>query len=271
MWLIRAAAPALILAYAAFLTYVTFTQRSMLFRPDTEHVDPKAAGLTGVVEELVETPDGAKLVTWWTPPEPGRPVIVYFHGNGGNISYRAARVAYFQRHGCGVLMVEYRGYGGSTGTPSEHALKADARLMLDRLAAKGYPSDRLILFGESLGSGIAVELASQRPVAALILDSPYTALVDVAAERLPLIPVRLLMWDRFLSLPKIASVHAPLLIIHGDADDVVPFAMGERMFAAANDPKSFVRLRGASHVTPLNDLSKSAIEKLLRSIPAIPR
>ena len=253
-------------SYAAVVAYVSVFQRSFLYQPDTERVAPAAAGLRGFEEELVSTPDGARLVTWWSPPQPGRPVMVYFHGNGGNISYRAARAQFFQAEGCGVLMVEYRGYGGSTGVPSETTLTADARQMLDRLAARGYPAKRLVLFGESLGSGLAVTLAAERPVAALILDSPYTALVDIAAERMPYLPVRLMMLDRFDSLSKIAKVHARLLVIHGDQDEVIPFEMGERLYAAANGPKSFVRLKGASHVTPLNDISKQAILRLVRSL-----
>lgn len=201
-------------------------------------------------------------------PKPGHPVIVYFHGNGGNVSYRAARAQFFQAEGCGALMVEYRGYGGSTGEPSETNFMADARLMLDRLAAHGYPARRLVLFGESLGSGIAVALAAERPVAGLILDSPYTALVEVAAKRMPFLPVRLLMLDRFDSLSKIGKVRAPLLVIHGDADDGVPFEMGQKLYAAAPGPKSFVRLKGAGHVSPLNEITKPAIQRLLASLPA---
>jgi len=266
--ILRIVASVLFLSYLGVAAYVTLNQRAMLYLPDRERVDPKSVGLNGFAEELVDTPDGVRIVTWWAPPKPGHPVMVYFHGNGGNISYRWPRAELFQREGCGVLMVEYRGFGGSTGSPSEQALLADGRLMLDRLEERGISSTRVILFGESLGTGIAVTLAAERPVAAVILDSPFTALVDVAAAHFPWLPVRLLMWDRFDSLAKISRVHARLLIIHGEADGVVPFAMGERLFAAANEPKTFLRLKGADHVTPLNDKSKAAIEKLLRELSA---
>lgn len=264
--LLRIPAVAAVAAYAGVAGYMGAYQRSFIYQPDTERVSPETFRPSGFTEEVVVTPDGAKLVSWWMPPKPGRPVMVYFHGNGGNISYRASRAALFKAEGCGALLVGYRGYGGSTGEPSEAALMADARMMLDRLAARGIPSSRLVLFGESLGTGIAVALASERPVAAVILDSPYTTLADVAALRMPYLPVHLLMLDRYDSLATIGRVHAPLLVIHGDQDDVVPFEMGERLFAAANEPKSLVRIPGGGHVSDLNEQSMPAIRKLLQSL-----
>ena len=240
-------------AWLAVVVYLYANQRRMLFLPDSERISPQQARLSGVSEEVIPTPDGEQLVAWWAPPQPGKPVILYFHGNGGNLASRAGRMQLFQQAGFGALMLADRGYSGSTGTPSETALVADAMLAFDRLVTRGVPAGRIVVFGESLGTGLAVQVAAGRAAGGLILDSPYTSLVDVAAGRLPWIPVRWLMSDRFDSFSAIGTVRAPLLVIHGDQDEVVPYELGARLFAAANEPKRMLTLPGAGHVTPLRD------------------
>ena len=243
----------LVSAWLAVVVYLYANQRRMLFLPDSERISPQQARLSGVSEEVIPTPDGEQLVAWWAPPQPGKPVILYFHGNGGNLASRAGRMQLFQQAGFGALMLADRGYSGSTGTPSETALVADAMLAFDRLVTRGVPAGRIVVFGESLGTGLAVQVAAGRAAGGLILDSPYTSLVDVAASRLPWIPVRWLMSDRFDSFSAIGTVRAPLLVIHGDQDEVVPYELGARLFAAANEPKRMLTLPGAGHVTPLRD------------------
>jgi uncharacterized protein len=193
--------------------------------------------------------------------------VLYFHGNGGNLTYRTDRARLLQEAGFGVLMLSARGYGGSTGNPSETALVADGKLAYGWLRAKGIDPQHITLFGESLGTGVAVQVAASLPVAGLILDSPYSSLVDVAQLRMTYFPVRLFMIDRFDSMASIAKIRAPLLIVHGDADDVVPYELGVRLFNAAKEPKQLLTLPGGAHVAPLRNGAWRTIEPFLNSLP----
>jgi uncharacterized protein len=242
---------AVALIWIGVVAVFTASQRRLLYFPDPTRVPPESAGLAGVSEETVTTPDGITLITWWSPPKPGKPVIVYFQGNGGNMAVRAERVRLLQSTGAGVLMLGYRGYSGSGGTPSEAALIADGNLIIKRLIERGTPSKRIVAFGESLGTGIAVQMAAAHGLGGVILDSPYTSLPDVAATHYPFLPAHWFMWDQYNSLARIGQVRAPLLIVHGELDTVVPVALGQRLFEAANEPKRLVRLAGLGHVAPL--------------------
>ena len=266
VWLAYRAGSILAATWIAVVAFVTLSQRSMLYFPDSQRVTPEEAGLAGVTQDTIVTPDGERLVIWWSPPQAGKPVLLYFHGNGGNIAVRAPRVKLFQSAGYGALMVDYRGYGGSTGSPSERAIIADAKLVYDWLRDKGVEAGKIVLFGESLGTGVAVQVAAVRAVAGLILDSPYTSLADVAQRRLPYLPVRLLMWDAYDSLARIKDIHVPLLVIHGDQDRTVPFDLGQRLFEAAVEPKQMLVLPGRGHVVPLSQGGWSAIVPFIEGL-----
>ena len=165
-------------------------------------------------------------------------MVAYFHGNGGNIGYRKDRMARFAEAELGVLLLEYRGYGGNPGAPSEVGLYADAAGALDFLSRhEGIPTTRLVIYGESLGSGVAVHMAAGQEIAALILEAAFTRLADAAAYHYPYVPVSLLLRDRFDSLSAIGRVRAPILLLHGERDRVVPIRFGHALFAAAPEPK----------------------------------
>lgn len=253
-------------AWLAVVLIVYWKQRSLTYFPDPTRVAPASEGLTGVTEDTLKTPDGETLVAWWTPPAEGKPVVLYFHGNGGNIAIRSGRISLFQQAGFGVYMLSDRGYSGSTGTPNEPALVADAKLAYDTLVKRGVAPGKIVVFGESLGSGLAVQVAASRHVGGIVLDSPYTALPDVGARTYPWLPVHLLMSDRFDSLSVIKNVHAPLLIIHGDADSVVPYDLGLKLFEAANEPKKHLRLPGKGHVMPLRDGAWDTVRPFIDAI-----
>ncbi|HEY1431370.1 MAG TPA: alpha/beta hydrolase, partial [Stellaceae bacterium] len=176
-----------------------------------------------------------------------RLVVAYFHGNGGHIGYRAERLRWFAREGYGVLMAEYRGYGGNPGTPNETGLLTDAAAALDYIEAEGIAPNRIVLYGESLGSGIAVLAAAQRQVAALILEAPFTSVAEVAQYHYSFMPAAALIWDRFDSLAGIGDVKAPILILHGERDRVVPVRFGRALFDAAPEPKELWVAREAGH------------------------
>lgn len=257
----------LLVAYVCVALLIYALQRRLQYFPDTERVSPAAEGLSGVEEVALDMADGHRIIAWWAPPPKGgrTPVVVYFHGNGGNISYRAARVSLMQRAGIGVLMMTYPGFGGSTGRPTETRIMSDARAAyawLEQHGAKG----RIAVFGESLGSGVAVQLAASRPVVGVVLDSPFSSAVDVAGYHYPYLPVRWLMWDRFDSMAHIGKVRAPLLIVHGDRDPVVPHELGRRLFQAANEPKRLVTLPDGGHTEPLANGAWKAVRPFLESL-----
>ena len=234
-------------AYLGIAAYMYLQQRSFQYLPARAGTPPQALGLTGVTEERVTTPDGETIVLWYAPAPAGKPTVLFFHGNAGEISGRHERFAYLQSQGLGVLFVSYRGYGASTGTISEQGIITDALTAYDFLRGKGVSPDQIMVLGESLGTGVAIQLAAQKPVAAVALEAPYTATVDIASEIYWWLPVSLLMKDQFRSRDYIARVKVPLLIQHGDADHIVPFAQGRALFAMANEPKQMVVIPGGTH------------------------
>lgn len=234
-------------AYVAVLACLYVFQRQLLYFPDRSR--PVLAGLAelSVREVALHTADGLSLLSWYLPARGERPVILYFHGNGGHIGYRADRMQRFAREGYGVLMLEYRGYGGNPGTPNEAGLYQDAQAALEFLQANGITGRRLVLFGESLGSAVAIQVAAQREVGALVLENPFTSVAAVAQYHYPFVPAALLIWDRFDSLSRIGEVQAPMLILHAGRDRIVPVHFGKALFAAAPEPKESWFVPEAGH------------------------
>ena len=218
-----------------------FKQREMLFPiPPVGRTAPAAAGFPEAEERVLTTADGEKVIVWHVPARPGRPVILFFPGNGDFLAGRVSRFKGITSDGTGLVALSYRGYAGSTGSPSEEGLLLDGAAAYAFTAARYDPS-RIVAWGFSLGTGVAVAIASEHPVGKLILEAPYTSTVDVAASLFPIVPVSLLMRDPFHSDRRIAGVTVPLLVMHGDADPAINIAFGERLFAMAREPKQFVR------------------------------
>jgi hypothetical protein len=235
-----------LVAFGGFVLLMYLVQRSLMYHPDRQRTPPAQAGLPQAEELVLDTVDGEKVVVWHIPPKADRPVVIYFQGNAGGLNLRADRFRALTADGTGLLALSYRGYGGSTGSPTEIGLIADAHAVY-AFAASRYPPERIVPWGESLGSGVAVALASTQKVGRLMLEAPFTSAIDVGARVYWFLPVRLLMKDPFRSDLRIAQVSVPILIVHGTRDNVVPFAFGERLFALANEPKRFVRIEGGGH------------------------
>jgi fermentation-respiration switch protein FrsA (DUF1100 family) len=249
--------------YLGGLAALFLLQRSFLFPiPQTVRTTPAAAGFAAVEEHLLTTDDGEKVIVWHLPARPGHPVILYFHGNGDFLAGFFGRFREFIADGTGVVALSFRGYAGSSGRPSEQGLLRDAAAAYAFTTAR-YSADKIVVWGFSLGSGVAVALAAEQPVAKLILEAPYSSVADVAASMFPIFPVRLVMRDPFRSDQRIALVKVPLLIMHGARDPAIPVAFGERLFALAHEPKQFVRFPEGGH----NDLDNfGAIETARRFI-----
>lgn len=233
--------------YLMVMIYMYWFQRDIMYSMEG---DPALvmAGAEGVSVETATMGDGTEIALWRADPaDPELPTVLYFHGNSGNLADREPRYRQILDSGFGLYAPTYRGYPGGQGSPSEAAFIDDALAHFDRIAADGRP---IVLLGESLGTGVATAVATQRDARALVLEAPYTATVDVAAERYPWLPVKMLMIDQFVSRDRIADVHEPVLILHGTADRTTPFAHGKALFERANEPKEMVVVDDAGH----NDL-----------------
>lgn len=246
-WIVIAVFAVFSAIYLGGVAVLYFKQREMLFPiPPVGRTAPAAAGFPQAEEEALTSADGEKVIIWHVPPKPGRPVVLFFPGNGDFLAGRVSRFRAIISDGTGLVALSYRGYAGSTGSPSEVGLLQDAAAAYAFTAAR-YSAARIVPWGFSLGTGVAVAIAAEHPVGKLILEAPYTSTVDVAASLFWLAPVRLLMRDPFHSDRRIADVHVPLLIMHGEADPAINIRFGERLFALAHEPKQFVRFPGGGH------------------------
>src|SRR6266853_1385941 len=244
-----------LLGYGSIVALLYVTQRAMQYFPERFRTAPAVAGLPEAEEVVLDTADGERVIVWHVPPRADKPVVLYFHGNGGSLRGRVDRFRALTADGTGLVALSYRGYGGSTGSPMEAGLIKDAEAAYAFAAARYAPS-RIVLWGESLGTGVAVALAAEKPVGHVVLQSPFSSAADVGAERYWFVPVRLLMKDQFRSDLRIGKITAPVLILHGDRDDVVPIALAERLYGLINAPKRFVRFAGGGH----EDFGVQAVE-----------
>ena len=239
------------LVASGLLALLWTQQRRLIYFPSPGPVPSAAAVLPGGRDVVLETADGMSLGGWYLPARGRGGAVLVCNGNGGDRSLRAGLALALNRMGLSVLLFDYRGYGGNPGKPSEGGLTADARAALDWLGAQpDVDPQRIVYFGESLGAAVALGLAVERPPAALVLRSPFTSLPDVAAVHYPWLPVRRLLLDTYPSIDRIASLRAPVLVIAGDRDDIVPAALSRRLFDAAPEPKQYVQVPGVGHNDP---------------------
>ncbi|MBA85303.1 alpha/beta hydrolase [Thalassobius sp. S69A] len=219
-----------------------------LFYPfDPRHVAPAQAGLSGVTETRLDTPDGKSLIVWSAPAQAGQPVILYFHGNAGNLAVRAGRFQHFLDRGYGLIAPAYRGSSGSSGTPSEATLTADARLIYDRMK----PPGPVVVYGESLGTAVAISLVAglDRKPAGLLLEAPFTSIKALARAHYPaLADYADKLQNKWPSRARAGQLSLPLFILHGTQDELIPHKMGKAIYKAAPGPrKTFYSVKGGGH------------------------
>lgn len=256
-------------AYVAVLALLYVKQGDLLYPRNPARIDIAAVDLPGVEETELTTSDGERLIAWVVPPREGKPVLLYFHGNAGNLGRgrRPIQLASLTEDGTGLFAVSYRGYGGSTGMPSEEGLLFDARAAYAAAAAR-FGAERLIGYGESLGTGVILKLAAEQPLKAVILDAPYLSTASVAQLAYPYVPVAFLMKDKFHSDAVIGKVRAPLLVLHGERDRVVPFAQGRELYEMANQPKRFIRFPDGGHTNLSTPGSVPEIRRFITDVLA---
>ena len=268
-WTLRAVMKAVAvvsLAVLATLGLIWISQRRLIYFPTQDVPDP-ATFLLDIEEVTYATEDGLSLVAWYVPAAGGesRGTVVVFNGNAGNRAHRVPLAEALAGRGFAVLLVDYRGYGGNPGRPSEVGLASDARAAVAYLKTRpDVDPGRIAYFGESLGAGVALGLARHQPPTALVLRSPFTSLRDIGATHYPFLPTSLMLWDRYPNLETVSEIDSPTLIIAGSADSIVPLGQSETLFEAAPGPKHFALIEGADH----NDFALIAGDRLVNEVVA---
>ena len=238
--------------YLAVVVVLMFLEESLIFFPSRHpHGFWQPEGL-GQEDAWFNAADGTKLHGWFIPQKNPRGVLLFAHGNAGNITHRVERLEFWKRQGVAILIFDYRGYGKSdNASPNEAGILADARAARRWLAERtAVPEKQIVLVGESLGGAVMVDLAAKDSAGGLILESPFSSLPDIAAYQYPWLPVRLIMRNRLNAVGQIHKYQGPLLWSHGTADEIIPYALGRRLFDAANEPKQAVDRPGCEHNGP---------------------
>jgi uncharacterized protein len=240
-----------LLMYLLVCAAMYLLQHRLLYRPNASPVDAAAARVPGMAAETLLTPDGERLVAWWRPPrDAASPVFLYLPGNGANLMSRDGRLRRLAARGAGFLALSWRGYGGSTGTPSEQGLRTDARTAYTLLAARVDPA-RIVIFGESLGTTVAVALAAEAQPAAVVLDSGFASVLDVAERRYWWLPVRWPLREPFRADLAAPSVKSPVLQVHCRTDPVTPFDSAARLNALLPVTQPIMVVEGRCHTPSL--------------------
>lgn len=253
--------------FALFCIVASLIHRYFIYIPDRKRVAPKDAGLSGVEEVVFKAEDGTRLIAWYRPARDGKPTLLYFTGNAGNVADRAGKIRAIAADGYGVFMLNYRGFGGSGGRPTEAKIVNDAVRAYDYLRGLGVAPDNVVLYGESLGTSVATQVNLKREAQALVLEAPFTSVVDVGKLAWPLLPLKYIMADQFRTLDRIGEVDVPLFIVHGGRDAVIPLDMARRVYHAANEPKTLKVVKRAGH----NDLFEQGawghVRDFLETVP----
>lgn len=251
---------AIIAVYAMVCVYMFTFQRNFLYIPTVGTDSPAQYGLVDFRAVNLHADDGTALQAWYHPAKENHPTIIYFHGNAGNLSHRVNYFSLLRDAGFGIVGLDYRGYGNSEGIASENGFYMDARAAMDfAIKTLRLPENKIIIYGESIGTGVAVQMATEFSVGGLILQSPFSSMSSAASYHFTWLPVRLLLRDKFDSISKIKSVRTPLLLFHGENDRTVPIASGKELFDAASAPKQSIYFPGTGH----NDFD---LQKLTNSV-----
>ena len=256
----------LLIAFVGIHALFYLSQRQLMYFPTRERVQPRDVGLVDVQEVALRNRAGETLLSWFGGARAGKPTILFFHGNGGAVNHRAHRFRGLMADGFGLFMLGYPGYGGSDGRPSEQAFLEAARLAYEYLRGEGLEPDDIVIYGESIGSGVAIQLAATVGAKGLVLEAPLSSAVDVAREHYPWLLTGLLMKDTYRSIDYIDRIDMPMLVMHGENDQIVPIGLGRKLFKEALDPKTFVPLPEAGHndlhLYPTDEIAGDFIEAL---------
>ncbi|MEW4468090.1 alpha/beta hydrolase [Parasphingorhabdus sp. JC815] len=246
--------------YLLFVALAYVFQRNLIYFPDQNLLSSQKLDERGFEAVEIASSSGALISLWRAPSDQTKPIIIHFHGNAGSLAARLPLYQALAQDGAGVLAVGYPGYGGNIGAAAEDAFYEAAQANYDWLVKQGFGADRFVIAGQSLGSGVATWLASENEASGLILEAAFTGMDDMAQRQFPMLPAKLLIKDRYRSIDRIAGIDMPLSWIHGTGDELIPFAMGQRLFDAAAEPKNAYPIKNGGH----NDLWSRGIDVLIR-------
>ena len=224
--------------YLLILLFMYIFQRTFMYHPNVKNTDPTTVQFK-YKEVYIESEKDIKLKSWYSYLNPNKKTILFFHGNAGELGARTYKLNKFNDLDLNFLIISWRGFSGNNGKPTEQGLYKDAQKAVEWLEKKGINKKDIILYGESLGTGIAVELATKNEYSGIILESPYTSMIDMGKRFYPFLPISVLQKDKYNSLKKLSMIKSPILVLHGKSDTLVPFYMGKKIYDAANEPKYY--------------------------------
>ena len=260
---------AIVFLYIVSLIAVFFFQRNLLYHPTiNNYINNQNITEPTEIEKInITTKDNIDLLGWFYNKDLNKyKTILFFHGNAGSLENRTYKLNHFKNLNVNFLIIAWRGFSGNKGKPNEIGLYEDAKSAIRWLKTKGIEENNIILYGESLGTGIAIEIAQNKNYAGIILESPFTSMVDMGKKYYPFFPVRLLLQDKFESHKKIMNISSPILIMHGKVDKIVNYKMGRKMYELANEPKFFYSQQYGDHMVEYDKELLLALEKFILSL-----
>tara|TARA_B100001123_G_scaffold384756_1_gene457802 strand:- start:1409 stop:2221 length:813 start_codon:yes stop_codon:yes gene_type:complete len=260
---------AVVFFYILLLIFVFFFQRNLLYHPTLDnHIKNQSATEPTEIEKIkITTKDNIDLIGWFYNKDLNKfKTILFFHGNAGSLENRTYKLNHFKKLDVNFLIIAWRGFNGNKGKPNEKGLYEDGKSAVRWLEKKGVDKKNIVLYGESLGTGVAIEIAQHKNYAGIILESPFTSMVDMGKKYYPFFPVRLLLIDKFESHKKIINISSPLLVMHGKVDKIVPYKMGRKIHELANEPKFFYTQEYGDHMVEYDEKLLLALEKFIKSL-----
>jgi len=256
----------ILLIYLSVLVYLFFFQRNLLYHPNENNYSGDKLKVD-IEEVQIKTSDNINLLGWFHKKNLNKfKTIVYFHGNAGRLENRIHKLNHFKDMNINFLIISWRGFSGNSGNPSEQGLYKDGKSAIDWLKNMGLEDKDIILYGESLGTGIATEIAQNKKFAGLILETPFTSMIDAAKNFYPYIPIGFLLKDRYENDKKIKNINIPLLVMHGEKDQIIPFKMGKKIYEIANNPKYSYFTKYDNHMMEYDEKLVFALRSFMKSL-----
>ena len=252
--------------YFLLLVFLYFYQRNLLYHPNENNYSGDKISVD-IEKVKIQTSDNIELLGWYHEKNlKDHKTLVYFHGNAGSLENRIHKLNHFQDMNINFLIIAWRGFNGNKGKPSERGLYVDGKSAIDWLKKKGVDEKNLILYGESLGTGVATHLAQNKNYAGVILETPFTSMVDAAKNFYPYIPINLLLKDKFENFKKVKNINIPILVMHGEVDKIVPFSMGKKIYEIANNPKYSYFTKYDDHMMEYDENLVLALKSFFNSL-----
>ena len=255
-----------LIAYFSILIATFFFQRNLLYHPsENNYLGDKI--LVPINKVKIKTQDGIELISWHHNKNSNNfKTILFLHGNAGSLENRIHKINHFKNMDINFIIISWRGFSGNKGKPTEKGLYLDAYSAIEWLNINGITNEQIIIYGESLGTGVAVEIAQNKNFAGIILESPFTSMINAGKEKYPFLPVKLLLKDKYESDKKSKDIKSPILIMHGMVDDIVPFSMGKKMYELANEPKYAYFSKYDNHMMEYNEKLLNVLKKFIYSL-----